>query len=108
MKYKNRTIKVFNTKYKVTYVDDIKSDTPDRTTMGETDFHLKTIKIRVTNRDGNPIPKSEVEICLLHELFHAILTEGQYLNSTDDEPLVEWLARCTKQLIDQKVIGNVE
>lgn len=48
-----------------------------------------------------------MELSLLHELFHAVLAEGQYLSSTSDEPLVEWLARCTKHLIDQKVIGNI-
>lgn len=100
MNYKNRTIKIFNSTYKLSFVKDIKSENPDRTTMGETDSNLKTIKIRVLNREGKPIPKQELEITLLHELFHAILDEGQYLNSSEDETLVEWLARCTKHLID--------
>lgn len=104
MKYKNRTIKIFNTTYKITFVDKIESDNPDRTTMGETDSNLKTIKICTLNRVGNPVSKQELEIILLHELFHAILGEGQYLNCCDDEPLVEWLARCVKHLIDQKVL----
>lgn len=108
MKYKNRTIRIFNTTYKILYVNDIETEDPDRTTMGETDFNLKTIKIRVLDKEGHPILRQEIELCLLHELFHAILAEGQYLASTSDEPLVEWLARCTKHLIDQKVIGNVE
>lgn len=107
-KYKNRTIKIFNTPYKILYVNNIEMENPDRTTMGETDSNLKTIKIRVFNREGHPVSRQEMEICLLHELFHAILAEGQYLSCTSDEPLVEWLARCTKHLIDQKVIGNVE
>lgn len=108
MNYKNRTIKIFNSTYRLSFVNNIESDDPDRTTMGITDGNLKTIKIRLLNREGKPVPKKELEITLLHELFHAILDEGQYLASTSDEPLVEWLARCTKHLIDQKVIGNVE
>ena len=107
MKYKNRTIKIFNTPYRILYVNNIETENPDRTTMGETDSNLKTIKIRVFNREEHPVSRQEMEICLLHELFHAILAEGQYLSSTEDEPLVEWLARCTKHLIDQKVIGNI-
>lgn len=71
---------------------------------GETDFTSRTIKIRVLDKEGHPIPRQESEICLLHELFHVILTEGQYLSCSDDEPLVEWLARCTKHLVDQKVL----
>ena len=102
MNYKNRTIKIFNSTYKLLYVNEIESEDPNRTTMGETDSNLKTIKIRVTNREGGRVPKQEIEITLLHELFHAILAEGQYLQSTDDEPLVEWLARCTKHLLSQK------
>lgn len=38
---------------------------------------------------------------LRHELFHAILCKGQYLNSSSDEPLVEWLALCTDLLYEQ-------
>ena len=100
MQYKNRTIKIFNSTYKLSFVNNIESEDPDRTTMGVTDGNLKTIKIRLLNREGKPVPKKELEITLLHELFHAILDEGQYLNNSMDEPLVEWLARCTKHLID--------
>lgn len=45
MKYKNRTIKVFNSSYRILYVNDIKSENPDRTTMGETDFTSRTIRL---------------------------------------------------------------
>ena len=44
--------------------------------------------------------KSEAKITLLHELIHAILDEGQYHNSSENEPMVEWLARCLKSLMD--------
>ena len=100
MQHKNRTIKIFNSTYKLLYVNEIESEDPDRTIMGETDGNLKTIKIRLLNKEGKPVPEKELEITLLHELFHAILDEGQYLNNSMDEPLVEWLARCTKHLID--------
>ena len=100
MQYKNRTIKIFNSTYKLSFVNNIESEDPNRTTMGVTDSNLKTIKIRLLNSEGKPVPEKELEITLLHELFHAILDEGQYLNNSMDEPLVEWLARCTKHLID--------
>lgn len=44
--------------------------------------------------------KSDAKITLLHELIHAILDEGQYSNASNDEPMVEWLARCLKSLMD--------
>lgn len=54
MKYKNRTIKIFNSSYRILYVNDIKSENPDRTTMGETNFTSRTIKIRVLDGKGHP------------------------------------------------------
>lgn len=45
-----------------------------------------------------------MSVSFLHEIVHAILNEGQYSGSSDDEPLVEWLAKCLKHLKDQKVI----
>lgn len=44
--------------------------------------------------------KSDAKITLIHELIHAILDEGQYGNASNDEPMVEWLARCLKSLMD--------
>lgn len=57
MKYKNRTIKIFNTTYKILYVNDIETENPDRTTMGETNFNLKIIRIRVLDREGHPVSR---------------------------------------------------
>lgn len=57
----------------------------------------KSVKDKVRDDD-------ELEITKLHELFHAILDAGAYHNLNGDEPLVEWLARCTWTLKKQGVI----
>lgn len=44
--------------------------------------------------------KNDAKIALIHELIHAILEEGQYSDPSSDEPMVEWLARSIKSLID--------
>ena len=44
--------------------------------------------------------KDDMKLTLLHELIHAVLDEGQYGNVSADEPMVEWLARCIKSLLD--------
>lgn len=105
MKYKNKTIKIFNTTYKVLFVNNIESEDNNKTIWGETNFNLKTIKIRIIDINNKLLPEHEIIMCLLHEIFHAILQEGQYINCTEDEPLVEWLARCTKHLMDQKAFN---
>ena len=40
---------------------------------------------------------------MLHELTHSILDTGGYNNSSSDEPLVEWIARCLNSLLKQNV-----
>ena len=48
--------------------------------------------------------ENEILITLYHEIIHAILLTGQYINSSNDEPLVEWLARCILSLKNQKIL----
>lgn len=59
------------------------------------------ISISTKDRNGKPISKESMRRTLRHELFHAILCKGQYHNSSNDEPLVEWLALCTDLLYEQ-------
>ena len=68
--------------------------------MGTTNTAANEIHIARSDFYGNPVDSSEHKITLIHELIHAILNEGQYLSSSGDEPMVEWLARCIKSLMD--------
>lgn len=45
-----------------------------------------------------------MKLTFLHELMHVILSTGQYNNCNNDEPLVEWLARCIYSLKNQNII----
>lgn len=103
MNKKNRTIKIFNTSYKLRFVDEIESKEGEWT-YGTCDSATCTITVSTKGIDGKPLKDDVIKISLLHELVHAILNEGQYRNSSNDEPLVEWLAKCLKHLIDQQVI----
>ena len=107
MNFRNRTFKIFNTTYKLKFVDNIESEDDNSTVLGTTDSSLKIIEIRTKGRLGKVINKNDLYITLLHEIIHAIFIEGQYLQANQDEPLVEWTAKCLKHLIDQKVlVGN--
>lgn len=97
MEYKDRTIDIFGSKWKLKFVDKIDLEdgsNPD----GITDANKRLIAVS-TNQSDN-----EVMITLLHELIHAILDTGQYLNSSQNEPMVEFVARSLYSLTKQRLI----
>lgn len=104
MEYRDRTFKIFNTKYKLKFVDHIKSEKEGDFTFGTCNSQTFTINIVTKGIDGKPLSDNIINTTILHELLHAIFIEGQYLNSSSDEPLVEWTAKCLMHLINQKVI----
>lgn len=104
MVVKNRIIRIFDTKYKIKFVDSIEDKKEEGLyTLGRTNSVNKTILIALKDPDGNNLNINEMETTLIHEIIHAILDEGQYSTSSSDEPLVEWLAKCIKSLIKQKI-----
>lgn len=93
MEYKNKTINIFGTKYKIKFVDKVYDD-EGYWIYGKVNTTTKEIKISTLLDNNTPVQKDEIEISLYHEIFHAILICGQYSSCSNDEPLVEWLARC--------------
>lgn len=104
MNKKSRTIKIFNTRYKLLFVDSIETSEEGRYFYGTFNEARKIIKISLKDVDGKPLDDNTIRESLLHELTHAILDEGKYRASSDDEPMVEWIARCLSDLINQGVI----
>lgn len=103
---KDRVVKIFNTKYKIKFVDSIPSTIEGGFTFGICESQLFTIKVAIKDKNGKPLDKSIIRTSLMHELMHAILIEGQYLGYSEDEPLVEWMAKCICSLLDQKIFNN--
>lgn len=97
MEYKDRTIDIFGSKWKLKFVDKIDLE-DDSNPDGITDANKRLIAVS-TNQSDN-----EVMITLLHELIHAILDTGQYLNSSQNEPMVEFVARSLYSLTKQGLI----
>lgn len=93
---KDKTIDFYGSKWRLKFVDAIKVE-DNSSLYGITDSANRLISI-----DKNQ-PDNELQITALHELIHAILDTGQYLNSSRDEPMVEWLARGFYTLIKQGV-----
>lgn len=103
---KEKKLSIMGTPYTVEYLEKVKKENQEEGIISEglCDSSNRSIKVATKRPDGKDFPKEEIEKNFLHELFHAILDEGQYLEESSNEPMVEWLARCTRDLIRQKVL----
>ncbi len=59
---------------------------------GETDWRTYTIRIRAD------LSHETKQLVLFHELVHVIFANGCYKKENDNEPLVEWFAKCLSEL----------
>lgn len=84
---------VFHTRYGI-----IETESPTPLDDGASQYAVcksqeYVIELTRTTVEGKPIPTSEREKMLVHEIVHAILNEGAYTDESNNERLVEWLAR---------------
>ena len=103
MELKNKSFNIFGTKYRIKFVDNV-LDEESNWIYCKTDAISKEILISTKLSNGKDVQENENLITLYHEIIHAILLIGQYVNSSSDEPLVEWLARCILSLKNQKIL----
>lgn len=72
--------------------------------FGRTNAIDKHIYIATKNDNNKKLSNVEIKTTLYHELIHAILSEGAYGKESDNEPLVEWIAKCLVQLNTNNII----
>ena len=94
-----KEFKVFNTKYDVAFGEE-----PLKLENGDYEYGIchsagTNISVSQNDIDKKPLDKQDYEKNAMHEIVHAILGEGGYINTSDDEPLVEWLARCMYDIV---------
>ena len=100
-----KKFKIFGEPWKIEWVDCILNpENPGMWRFGETDNGSHKVRVSMECGDGTPIPLRTQEITKVHELLHVILDEGQYLEESQNEPLIEWLAKCIVSLKEQKVL----
>lgn len=106
MKFKDTKIKIFDEEYQLKYVDEVNYENMNESTFywGITNSTTKEIQVATKDINGNQLKDSQIKNTLYHELLHAIFSEGCYLASNNDEPLVEWTAKCLTSLNKQGVI----
>ena len=103
MELKNKSFNIFGTKYRIKFMDNV-LDEEGNWTYGNINTHSKEIQVSIKLSNGKDMQENEILITLYHEIIHAILSAGPYINSCNNEPLVEWLARCILSLKNQKIL----
>ena len=84
-------------------------------TTSNTAYEGSSGKILETNLDNHltdedahgyntKINNDSLQETYYHEILHSILNEGQYNEESDNEPLVEWMAKCLLQLKKQNAL----
>lgn len=101
-KWKDFEFELFGTKWKVTFIGKVK-EISTVYQLGNCRAINGTIWVATQDNEGNPLEEEAIRINMLHELTHSILNTGGYNNSSNDEPLVEWIARCLNSLLKQNI-----
>ena len=102
-KLHNKKIDIFGTKYTIKIVDKLENE--NSRCYGMT--HYDSLIIEIARYIGNTKSSNEeMTRTLLHEINHAIFATGQYLQTNNDEPLIEWFARCMYSLIFKQKLFN--
>lgn len=100
--FNNKQFDIFGTVFTIKLVDTLDED--DKLLhYGLTEGNTKKIRISKEVMKAKQ-PDSELYVTLVHEIIHAVLDTGQYLEESQKEPLVEWLARCIISLLKQDIL----
>ena len=100
---KEKKFNLFGSNWKINYVPKVK-DSENNWLYGDASGMKRDIRVSLKDDNNKPLPQEEVEIAELHEIMHAIFMAGQYHNCNNDEPLVEWCARCIYSLKKQGIL----
>lgn len=100
--FNNKQFDVFGTIFTIKLVDTLDKEN-NIFHYGITKGNIKEIRISKEVMKTKQ-SDSEMYVTLIHEIIHAILDTGQWLEESQKEPLVEWLARCIISLLKQDIL----
>lgn len=100
---KTKTLDLFGSEWKIEWIDGIIREGGD-CYWGMSYHSSNTIRVSTCNSEGKKLSKEQLQIILLHELTHAILGEGAYHDECDNEPMVEWMAKCWNKVLKSSIL----
>lgn len=100
--FNNKQFDIFGTIFTIKLVDTLDED-DNNLHYGLTEDNIKEIRISKEVMKAKQ-PDSEIYVTLVHEIIHAVLNTGQYLEESQKEPLIEWLTRCIISLLKQDIL----
>ena len=106
----NIKFKIFGSNWIVKFKDNVTVPTVDGEetwAFGTADPAKRIILVSTKDQSGAKMPAQEIRLTILHEIMHAFLMTGQYMQSNQDEPLVEWLARCVNHMIESNLTDKL-
>ena len=100
--FNNKQFDIFGTIFTIKLVDTL--DEEDKLLhYGLTEGNTKEIRISKEVMKAKQ-PDSEIYVTLVHEIIHAVLDTGQYIEESQKDSLVEWLSRCIISLLKQDIL----
>lgn len=100
--YKNRTIKIFDTQWKIKFLDKV-YNSADHWVFGLSVGAERTLYVSLKDEKDNPLKDSEIQDTVMHEVLHAVLDTLCFFEISNNEPAVEWLTKCLVQLEKQGI-----
>lgn len=100
--FNNKQFDIFGTVFTIKLVDTLDED-DNNLHYGLTEDNTKEIRISKEVMKAKQ-PDSEIYVTLVHEIIHAVLNTGQYLEESQKDPLIEWLTRCIISLLKQDIL----
>ena len=100
--FNNKQFDVFGTVFTIKLVDTLDAE-DNMLHYGLTEGNTKEIRVSKEVMKSKQ-PDSEIYVTLVHEVVHAVLDTGQWLEESQKEALVEWLTRCIISLLKQGIL----
>jgi hypothetical protein len=100
--YKNKTIKIFDTEWKIKFLDKVYDD-ENHWVFGLSVGADRTLYVSLKDVNDKPLKDSEIQDTIIHEIIHAVLNTLCFFDVSNNEPAVEWLTKCLIQLEKQGI-----